>query len=147
MNVIQASCRFPLLYPDLTFVEHVRNQVRDEFGRELVRQLAERGGIVGPVHEQESTQDDWLWDSGSKVVEFTVYAQLTDLPDPETYRLLGGPADGRIVLTGGVRTWRVPVFTPVIAKPFDVTEIEAPHYAEYERQGDTQVYLYRRYAR
>lgn len=151
MSVIQATRRFPvpLLLDDAYtrgLVAHVRDEVRTMFARELVKALSERGGIVGPVHEKESVMDDFLWNSGTKDVTFTVYAHLTDMPEAEAYRLIGGPADGSIVRTGGARTYRVPVLPPLsTADPFDPVNVEVK-YAEYQREGDTSVYTYRRVA-
>jgi hypothetical protein len=150
LSVIQATRRFPVpsVNDDHTIglVAHVRNEVRTMFGLELVKALSGRGGIVGPVHEKESVMEDFLWESGTKTVTFSIWAHLTELPESETYRLLGGPADGSIVRTGGSRTYRVPVLPPLsAADPFDPVNVEVK-YAEYEREGDTPVYLYRRVA-
>lgn len=146
MSIVRATHRFPVLngtgYEGM--VEHIKAEVRQRFAGELVKALAEHGGIVGPVHEEESAMDDWLWNSDTKTVTYTVYAYVTDLPEPESYRLMGGPADGRIARTGGVREFVVPFLPPVsVADPFDSQELPVPRAAHYERQGDTAVYLFR----
>lgn len=149
-GIVRATDRFTI--PDVadltSLVEHRREETRRAFAGELVKALSERGGIVGPIHEQESTQPDWMFNPESTTHTFTVYARVTSLPSPEQYRLVGGPADGMIVRTGGVPTWRVPYLAPVsyATTPFDVATEPSPQYAEYERQGDSQVYLYRRVA-
>lgn len=142
-EVLRASRRIPLVNED--YAKRVREEVRDRFARELMQALTERGGIVGPIHEQSVSRDDWLFGTGP-FVEYTVYANVTDMPEPEQYRLMGGPADGRIVFTAGAPSFRVPTFPPLTGAPYDVAEPVLPTFAEYERQGDTQVYLFRRMA-
>lgn len=146
MSIVQVTDRFSVP-PDMEDLrEHRRDLVRERFGSELIKALA-NGGIVGPIHEQVTEQEDWLWNSGATTTTLTMYAHVTELPEPEEYRLMGGPADGRIARTGGVRTFRVPVLPPLSANPFDVKDDITPRHAEYERQGDSNVYLYRRIAR
>lgn len=135
---------------DVGLVEYRSKKVRTMFADELLNRLTPNGGIVGPIHETQSVEDNYtFWSGAEKVVSHSVYARVADLPEPEMYRLVGGPADGVIVRTGGVRTWLVPVLAPLSAyRPFDgPSSLVEPQAAEYERQGDTQVYLYRRMAR
>lgn len=128
-------------------VEHRRRLARNAFAAELVNRLRERGGIVGPIHETTKAEDDWLSDTPNKIVTHIIYAAVTDLPEPESYRLMGGPADGRIMQTGGLPIWRVPMLPPMAGNPFDVPDKPRVLYAEYERQGETNVYLFRRTSR
>lgn len=146
MSIVQVTDRFALPPEMEDYREHRREQVRERFGLELIKAL-ENGGIVGPIHEQVSEQEDWLWNSGLPTITLTMYAHVTDLPEPEEYRLMGGPADGRIARTGGAPRFMVPVLPPLSASPFDVKDDMTPRHAEYERHGDSNVYIYRRIAR
>ncbi len=145
MSGVQATNRFVIHKGmDEGYIEHMREQVRDKFARELVRHLSERGGIVGPIHEEERQVEDWLLATDDRMVWFTVFAHVTDLPDPETYRLIGGPADGRMIAGRGERTIRLPYYQPVsIVDSFDPRKTTGPAAAEYERRDDTPVYVFR----
>ena len=127
--------------------EYMERDARRQFGEALFDWVKENnGGIVGPIHIRDETQDDWLWQSGTyKTV--TMYCKVTNLPEPPEFRLMGGPADGAIVRTGGAQEWRVPLAPPmpsVLAYGEDPTTQPYPRYAEYERVGSTQAYRFRR---
>lgn len=144
MSVIQSSRRWPVYGPGgVAYAEHVRQQVRDAFAREVFDALAERGGIVGPIHESERRDVDWLFQTGEETLTFTVYAHLTKLPDPEVYRFIGGPADGQQIRTGGQPVFIIPYMPPRPYSPFDVNYGDRVLNATYERQGDTNVYVFR----
>jgi len=123
------------------YIAHHRDLLREKFSRALLDRLAARGGIVGPLHEEESKVDDFRY--GDQVIIHTLFMKVNDLPEPESYILMGGPADGRIVQTGGQRTFRVPILNDAIGNPYDVPESPRIRYAEYEREGDSQVYVFR----
>ena len=142
-DVLRFTYQIPLHYADYPeAAEHMQRDARRQFGEALFDRL-QGGGIVGPIHTREETRTDWLFASGDyKTV--TMYCNVTDLPDPPEFRLLGGPADGVIVRTNGAAIWRVPLAPPiptVLAYGEDPTTI-VPRHAEYERIGGTQTYRF-----
>ena len=144
-DTLQVSRRVAM--PDAeapAYREYVRGQVRDAFARELVARLKDRGAIVGPLHESESEEESYF--HLGRTFLFTVYAAVTEIPEPETYLLMGGPADGAKVRTGGTFSYRVPFLRP-LQGPFDVDASTGPEFAEYEREGDTAVYRFVRVER
>jgi hypothetical protein len=127
--------------------EHVEAGIKRAFYEELDKHLAETPGgcLIGQPNLTQTVEEDWLFETGPTLL-FRMSAYVEDLPVPPEYRLIGGPADGWIVRTAGQRTWLVPVAPP----PPTMTSYADPIgtvprlVAEYERQGDTAAYFYRR---
>lgn len=148
MKVLQASYRAPSMQVSGArqpngILDHITKSVTEAFYAEVDKALAESpGGIV--LGQPKLTQrDEADFYGGSVVVRLA--ATCESLPLPPEYRLMGGPADGHIVRTRGERTWLVPIAPPVasLSSYMDYDDIPQP-VAEYERQGDTSVYFYKR---
>ena len=143
-DVIQFRYELPAHYADLPdAAEHMKRDARRQFGEALFDRL-QNGGVVSPIHERMEERPDWLFNSGT-YKSVTLYCKVMDLPAPPEFRLMGGPADGLIVSTGGASSWRVPLAPPmptVLAYGEDPTTPNAPRYAEYARVGHTQAYRF-----
>ena len=145
MKVLQASCRSPQ-FPgyDKGFVEHITEHLKRTFYEELDKHLAETPGgvILGPTRVTQREDKGWYGDPGTTIT-FNISATCEDLPIPPEYRFIGGPADGSIIRTHGERVWLISVMPPMGVASY--VEREPPRLvAEYERQGDTAAYFYRR---
>lgn len=133
--------------PDAGLLASITESVTRAFYEELDKHLRETPGgvILGPTRVTVKTEDDWLFKSG-EYTTIRVSASCEDLPEPPEYRLIGGPADSRIVRTRGERIWLVPVVPPppTIASYAEDYRKLTMLVAEYERQGDTSAYFYKR---
>lgn len=150
-EVIQVGGRYPYFASDEEasgIFDSILYRLKQTFYDELDKHLAKTPGgvILGPVTVKHRTEDDWLFGTG-QYVTFNISATCQDLPEPPMYRLIGGPADGRIVRTRGERLWLVPQMPP-IPSAVSYTDLSTGSWpqlvAEYERQGDTAAYFYRR---
>jgi hypothetical protein len=134
----------PHLVEDPGAVEYMERDARRKFGESLFDWVKENnGGIVGPIHIREETQNDFLFSTGVYRT-VTMYCRVTNLPEPPEFRLMGGPADGQIVRTTGASRWRVPMAPPMLTvlaygEPPTMADL---WYAEYERVGGTQAYRF-----
>lgn len=123
-------------------LDHYRAGAKQKFADTLLDWLTENhGGVVSPIHIQEEDRFDFMFATGTTKV-ITMYAHVSTLPPPPAFKLLGGPADGRIVLTNGDAYWRVPMAPPLpsVANYGEPPVAERPRYAEYRKVEGTQAY-------
>ena len=150
MRILQASYGVPIyegMKDRAQLEEHIVEGLKRTFYSELDKHLAETPGgiILGQPTVSQRDEKDLYFGQGDTVV-FNIAATCEDLPLPPEYRLIGGPADGSIVRTRGERVWFVPFFPrpPSIASYAELSRSVEHHVAEYERQGDTSAYFFKR---
>lgn len=149
MRVLQATQHIPV--PDdgvpPGYEEHITGYLKRSLYEQLDKHLAETPGgvILGPIRVASRTEDDWLFNMG-RYTTVQVSATCEDLPEPPEYRLIGGPADGRIIQTRGERVWRIALMPPIhtIVSYAALDGPDPKEVAVYERQGDTSAYFYAR---
>ncbi len=148
MKTLQVTTRVLKYRDDISgLIEYVSRELTRQFYEEVDKHLAETPGgiILSPPRLVRRDENDWRFKTGDYIT-FTLSATCEDLPLPPEYRLIGGPADGCIVRTLGQRYWYVPVAPPPpsMASYADPLAEVPLRFAEYERQGDTAAYLYKR---
>jgi len=149
-DVIQYTYSLPPHYAsDPKAVEYMNMDARRKLAEALLDWLdTHHGGIVSPIHERDEDRQDGLFGSGTYRY-ISLYCSVTELPQPPAYRLMGGPADGIEVQTGGAHLWRVPLPPPmasVMAYGEDPTTAPAPRVADYELVERTQAYRFKGYS-
>jgi hypothetical protein len=149
MKVLQARHRVPTMYEqDIPGVlDHVTEMVTRAFYDEVDKVLKRTPGgiLLGQPKVTVKTEEDWLF-NGGETTTVSIHASCDELPLPPEYRFIGGPADGYNIPTRGERIWLVPQAPPIMGA-YSYVEANAPInrlVAEYERQGDTGVYFYKR---
>lgn len=150
MKVIQARQYVPLAgvmtdAPDI--LDYVTRAVTSAFYDEVDKVLKRTPGgiLLGQPKVTVKTGPDFLTGMGD-MTTISVHASCEELPLPPEYRFIGGPADGYNIPTRGERIWLVPQAPPMMGA-YSYAEEDAPIprlVAEYERQGDTGVYFYKR---
>lgn len=145
MKVLQANSRVPK-FDGPGLLEHVTERLKRTFYEELDKHLAETPGgvILGPIRVTSREALGWdLNPDGSIAVNIS--ATCEDLPEPPEYRFIGGPADGYHIRTQGQRVWLIPVMPRMGVASYVEDPRRIPQLvAEYERQGDTGAYFYKR---
>lgn len=150
MRVIQATYNFPTpsaAADSTAVVDMLTERVMRSFYDQLDAHLrATPGGILlSPPKVSVSNEKDFLLATGD-YIRVRMSATCEDLPEPPSYRLIGGPADGFIVRTRGERVWLVPVAPPP-PSAVSYAEPDGPMrqlVAEYRLQGDSSAYFFER---
>ena len=150
MTVLQVNHRLPVLEdPENTakLLDAITDTLKRAFYEALDEHLAETPGgiLLGPLKVTTREEDDWLLGTG-KTLFVNVSAHCEDLPEPPEYKFFGGPVDGRVIRTNGSRYWLVPQIPPpsVLTSYVEPVAPIMKLVAEYERQGNTSAYFYKR---
>jgi hypothetical protein len=150
MRVIQARQYIPLagVMSDAPgILDYVTRTVTSAFYDEVekILKVTPGGILLGQPKISVKTGPDFLSNMGD-MTTVSMTASCEELPLPPEYRFIGGPADGYNIPTRGERIWLVPQAPPTMgAYSYAGEDAPIPRLvAEYERQGDTGVYFYKR---